>query len=101
MTRDEFLKMSFYKGQKFKIVETEEVKILEKVDTINGILWLSSAGWVGTSKIKDVVLVSPDPLAILREIMRRMNSATGEPTACRLDPDLMEQVKKLFEDEQV
>lgn len=91
--------MSFYKGQKFEIVETGEVEILEKVDTINCILWLSFAGWVRTVGIKDVVPLSPDPLTVLREIVRRMNSATGEPTACRLDPDLMEQVKKLFEDE--
>ena len=38
---------------------------------------------------------------ILREILRRIADPTGEPTACRLDPDLLEKVKRLFEDEQV
>lgn len=38
---------------------------------------------------------------ILREILRRIADPTGEPTACRLDPDLLEKVKRLFENEQV
>ena len=42
-----------------------------------------------------------NPLAILREILRRINSATGEPTACRLDPDLQEQIEKMIKDERV
>lgn len=99
MTAEQFENAAFYNRQKaifdgilpvsISAVDFDEFRVVAKTPSNQGKI----------IPVEFIELLHPDPLTILREIMRRMNSATGEPTACRLDPDLMEQVKKLFEDE--
>lgn len=103
MTRKEFENTAFYRGQPAfcsAIIGNEifPVKIIG-VNYYESVIVMDYEGIEYTKAFRFVELKMPDPLTILREILRRMNSATGEPTACRLDPDLIEQVKKLFEDE--
>lgn len=101
MTREEFESAAFFKGQKaifdgilpvsISAVDFDEFRIVAKTPS-------------NQDKIIPFAIIelfSPDPLAILREILRRIADPTGEPTACRLDPDLLEKIKRLFENEQV
>lgn len=99
MTAEQFENAAFYVGQKAIF---DGILPVEVIGFSNSLMKVTvKAKDVGAKHIscEFIELLHPDPRSILREIMRRMNSATGEPTACRLDPDLMEQVKKLFEDE--
>ena len=101
MSAEQFENAAFYVGQKAIF---DGILPVEVIGFSNSLMKVTvKAKDVGAKHIscEFIELLHPDPRSILREILRRMNSATGEPTACRLDPDLLEQVKKLFEHEQV
>jgi len=101
MTAEQFENAAFYASQRAIYHGIAAVKIVGFSQPKQSFAIEIENGDIRQVALEAVELMHPDPLTILREILRRMNSATGEPTACRLDPDLLEQVKKLFEHEQV
>lgn len=100
MTKEQFKNTAFFKGQ-LATLDTPDGEIPVKIESVEvG----GSSSFIQISGIEKgkhffeyvdcglIELETPCPLAILREIQRRINDTFGEGSQCRLDSDIEKQI---------
>lgn len=96
MTNEQFSKTAFFKGQRATLntPDGEIPVVIERVEVGGVSLFVEISGNVNGEPFfryypcDAIELETPCPLAILREIQRRMNDVFGEGSQCRVDSDV-------------
>jgi len=99
MTKEHFEQTAFFKGQRaiFDGILAVEIVGFSK---LRRTVTIQAGGDTREVGIEFVELLTPDPLTICREILRRLNDPLNEGYQTRLDSDLRGQIEKLFKNEQ-
>lgn len=104
MTKEQFKNTAFFKGQ-LATLDTPDGKIPVKIERVEvgGISSFIEISGKENGKAffryVDCGLIElemPCPLAILREIQRRINDTFGEGSQCRLDSDIEKQIAEIL-----